>query len=147
MLTGNLVIGAPCGLAGLWVVLREILRVWHVRDWPTVIGRIVVAEQGDDAGAFASGPVLGLMYEYHVEGSTHTGSIELPRLRAGSLTPISDVTDRYFRGRQLRIAYNPRRIAQSEIADDAQRNLDFGAILGGLFFIAFAFVCFRHPNG
>ncbi len=79
-------------------------------------------------------------------GQRHTGlnvivtpamSLDTARKKGAKLRRLYPV------GRELRIAYNPERPTQCEIADDTQQSTNYGLILiGTLFFIFFGYLTY-----
>ncbi len=129
----------PLALAGygLWKIFAELQRFHRTRTWPKVSGRITgsqVKENSDEGTTYGA----LIEYEYHILGFPYHGAGKLIDIETSfSKKSAEDLCEAYPAGRRLLIAYNPQRIEQSEIADDAQCKLRFSTIVGAMLFIAF----------
>ncbi len=124
--------------AGIWIIVAELRRVSRARLWPTVGGRVLAS--GWEAGAGESGSAtydVQVEYEYSLYGKAYKGSEHI----IGALMDLAKARKKgkemrglYPVGRELPIAYNPERPEQSQLADEARRETNYGLVLLGLFF-------------
>ncbi len=107
---------------GLWSIFVELRRLYRVRTWPSVLGQVVgsqVIEKDNDGVSYN----VNVAYQYKVMGYPHTGSTKIMGANSNDREPAEEVCKSYPAGLELPIAYNPERPGESEIADDAQREL------------------------
>ncbi len=146
--TLEILLCAALACAGAWVIVAEMLRVARARLWPIVTGQVLNSDwsagEGDSGGASYQ---VQVEYQYSVSGRQYKGlkaivgpTIGLERARKKG----AELRQSYPSGRELPIAYNPKRPEQSEIADDTQQSTNYGMILVGLFlFGVFSFLTYR----
>ncbi len=139
-----------CGAA--WIILAELLRVFHARTWPTVTGQVLSshwdASQGDSGTATYD---VRIEYQYRVSGCEYRAlkcivgpawSMAKARQKGAELWLA------YPGGREVEIGYNPNRPAQSEIADGAYQRTNYGMLLLGLIWLGFCcFLAYRVVAG
>jgi hypothetical protein len=137
----NIVIGIVVGGLftglGLWGLFAEIRRVYRIRTWPSVVGQIIdsqVTEHDSEGRSYN----VHVEYQYKVFGYPYTGSTNIMGVEANARKQAEDVCSSYPVGLEIRIAYNPERARQSEIADHAQRSIKSGIIVFCLGEIAFS---------
>ncbi len=123
------------------MILEELRRVTRARTWPVVSGQVLNSDWSADAGETGSTTYqVRVEYQYSVSGRQYRASkaiigparsLEKARIKGAELCQS------YRRGCELPIAYNSQRPEQSEIADHAQRRINYGMLLIGLVWMTY----------
>jgi hypothetical protein len=133
---GLYLIGTVIAALGPFIIIAEFLRVHRIRSWHTAAGQIVASEVENDPESFS----ILVEYQYIVFGSLYKRKARIANLPFSPDKKNNYWRDFYSIGRTLQIAYNPERVDQSEIADEAQRHLNLSVIMVGVFLVAFAII-------
>jgi hypothetical protein len=144
-------LSAAFACAGAWVIIGEVCRVSRARIWPTVSGQVLRSDwsagAGDSGGASYE---VQVEYQYSVSGRQYRASETIIRPTLGldkARKKGAELRQSYPIGRELPIAYNPKRPEQSEIADNTQKMTNYGMILIGLLVIGLGFVAYSSIGG
>ena len=119
--------------------LSGIFRAHRSRRWPTVQGKVVIADvevtdAGDDYAHDVFCPVIE--YEYSVDGVVRTSrKLAMTEVRPGSKRGAEAILKRYKVGGAVRVYYSPDDHGDS-ILEPGMRWPLLGKLIGGLFFLA-----------
>ncbi len=141
-------VSAGCACGGAWGIGTELLRVYHVRTWPTVTGQVLNshwrADAGDDDRGLGTYDVQ-IEYQYSVSGCQYSVSKRMIGL-AWNMEEAegkgANLCQSYSVGNRLPIAYSPTRPQESEIAGDTQRQVNHGLVLAGLIGLLFSLLAY-----
>ncbi len=124
IMAGLLLICLAIVAYGTWSFVAEILRVRHVRTWPTTTG-LMSSLQLTIPDARGVNYYIVVEYDYQLPGTKRVG------------TAYVNVFRLYKHGHnEYPIAYNPRRPEQGLLADDKERKLKVNVLSNGLFIAA-----------
>lgn len=114
------------------IVVREIRRVRHVRQWPKVLGKVSESRVTVDTDSDGTTYGAEVEYLYDVGGTPYTGLESMITIQTAARRRAEKICATYHAGRQVQIAYNPAHRDQSEIAEETEGRVRIYTVVFGL---------------